>query len=193
MNEVVLPNSVLDAVLASQITVAWAGEGSGDVPRLGWWSCGLTDRDGGGDFFERSTPATAQWAQLDAVRRAAMIVDQRIRRTHMAAHAHVRTIYHLGYAVDEALNERLRILKQTGEEPRAVLTFPVNLDEEFDQGAFDRFVDSLGDVPKPKITPVGRELPGRPPDALEVMMRHLVGALRPLPGEYPMPFYRVAA
>lgn len=193
MNDVVLPKSVLDAVLALQITVAWAGEGSGDVPRLGWWNCGLTDRDGGGDFFERSAPATARWAQLDAVRRAAMIVDQRIRRNHMAGHDHMRTIYHLGYVVDEALNERLRSLKQTGEEPGTALTFPVNLDGEFDRGAFDRFVDSLGDVPKPKIMPVGRELPGRPPEAVEVMMRHLIGALRPLPGMYPMPFYRAAA
>lgn len=193
MNEVVLPNSVLDAVLASQITVAWAGEGSGDMPRLGWWNSDLTDRDSGGDFFERSAPATARWAQLDAVRRAATIVDQRIRRAHMAAHDQVRTIYHLGYAVDEALNERLRILKQAGEDPSTVLNFPFNLDGEFDHGAFDRFVDSLGNVPRPKIAPVGRELPGRPPEGLEQMMRHLVAALRPLPGEYPMPFYRVAA
>jgi hypothetical protein len=193
MSEAVLPNSMLDGVLALQIVVAWAGEGGGDAPRLRWWNSGLTDRDGGGDFFERSAPATSRWAMLDAVRRAATIVDQRIRRAHMAAHDQVRTIYHLGYTVDEALNERLRVLKQAGEEPSAVLNFPFDLDGEFDQGAFDRFVDSLGDVPRPKIAPVGRELPGRPPQGLELMMRHLVGALRPLPGEYPMPFYRVAA
>jgi hypothetical protein len=193
MNEVVLPNGVLDAVLASQVIVAWAGEGSGDVPRLGWWNSGLTDRDGGGDFFERLAPAMSRWAMLDAVRRAATIVDQRIRRAHMATHDQVRTIYHLGYVVDEALNERLRVLKQAGGEPSAVLNFQFDLDEEFDQRAFDRFIESLGDVPRPKIVPIGRELPGQPPQGLELMMRHLIGALRPLPGEYPMPFYRVAA
>lgn len=193
MGETVLPYSVLDAVLALQITVAWAGESGSDGNRLGWWNGGLTDDLAGGDFFSRTTPATAGWAMLDACRRSAIMVDRRQRREHLASPDQVRTIFHLGYALDEALAERLRLLKQMGGEPAASLAMPLAVDGPFDRMALDRFLESLGDVPSPRIAPAGREMPGRPPESVEILMRHLVGALRPLPGHYPMPYYRVPA
>ncbi len=70
----------LDAVLALQLTVAWAGERAGEPPRLGWWSSDLVDPLGGADLFLRLVPRTAPWASLILVRRIAQRIDEEQQR-----------------------------------------------------------------------------------------------------------------
>ena len=51
-----LSDEALDAILAVQLTVAWAGEGRSDPPRLGWWETDLVDQDGRGELLKRLLP-----------------------------------------------------------------------------------------------------------------------------------------
>jgi hypothetical protein len=39
-----LTDATLDAILAMQVTVAWAGEGRCSPRRLGWWDTDLVDK-----------------------------------------------------------------------------------------------------------------------------------------------------
>ena len=41
-------DGALDAILAIQLTVAWAGEARCDPKRLAWWDTDLVDPEGGG-------------------------------------------------------------------------------------------------------------------------------------------------
>jgi hypothetical protein len=51
---ILVPASVLDDILAVQLTMAWAGEGRCDPARLGWWQTDLIDEAGGVvDLFVR--------------------------------------------------------------------------------------------------------------------------------------------
>jgi len=52
-------DAILDTVLALQLTVAWAGEGLSEPPRLGWWQTDLVDELGGGDLLARLLPPIA--------------------------------------------------------------------------------------------------------------------------------------
>ena len=70
----------LDTLLTLQLATAWAGEHSGDEPRLGWWATDMVSEFGGHALFARLTPRTAQWAALEVAREAA-------RRTDAAARA----------------------------------------------------------------------------------------------------------
>jgi hypothetical protein len=76
---VLLATTVLDDILAIQLSVAWAGEGRCEPRRLGWWETDLIDPRGGGDLMARLLPRTAAWAGLEAVREAAMRVDRKAR------------------------------------------------------------------------------------------------------------------
>ncbi len=58
MNTVHITQHALDAILALQLTVAWAGEGLADPKRLDWWRTDLVDPMGGGDLFARLFPKT---------------------------------------------------------------------------------------------------------------------------------------
>ncbi len=75
MNTVHITQHALDAILALQLTVAWAGEGLADPKRLDWWRTDLVDPMGGGDLFARLFPKTHRWASLEAVRKAAIQVE----------------------------------------------------------------------------------------------------------------------
>jgi hypothetical protein len=43
-----IPDEALDAILAMQLTIVWAGEGRSTPKRLGWWDTDLISEDGGG-------------------------------------------------------------------------------------------------------------------------------------------------
>ena len=47
MDAIALTQHALDAILALQLTVAWAGEGLADPKRLEWWRTDLVDELGG--------------------------------------------------------------------------------------------------------------------------------------------------
>lgn len=191
MAETAIPNSVLDGILGLQIAVAWAGEGGCGDSRLGWWNSGLADNDGGRDFFARATPASAEWSTLDAVRRGARMVDAQLRRARRGDPDRVRTLFFLGFDIDEQLDARLRTHKQLASRPQDVLAVPLPLNAPFDAAAFETFLGSLGTAPPYRIVSGGREIQSRLPQSIELTIGHLAAALRPFAPQYPMPFYRL--
>src|SRR5664279_2175499 len=117
---VLLATTVLYDILAIQLSVAWAGGGRCEPRRLGWWETDLIDPRGGGDLMARLLPRTAAWAGLEAVREAAMRVDRKARAS-LPDPDKVRTLYFLGFAIDEQLGDRLRQLKLGGQGPSKAL------------------------------------------------------------------------
>src|SRR5688572_31029354 len=100
-----LSDVAIDAVLAMQLVIAWAGEGRCSPRRLGWWDTDLIDDAGGGDLFARLLPQTHVWASLEAVREAARRTDAKAR-AKMADPDKLRTLYFLGFELDEQLGDR---------------------------------------------------------------------------------------
>lgn len=176
----------LDAILALQLTVAWAGEGRCSPKRLGWWDTDLVDEAGGGDFLARLLPQTHAWASLEAVREAGRRVDAKAR-SKMAAPDKMRSIFFLGFELDEQLADRLAFLKRAGKPPAEALSLPVPLTSSF---AKDPLTQALqgGDAAF-TVVPGGRQLQGARPESPEAMVRRLAAALVPLADQYPLPFY----
>jgi AcrR family transcriptional regulator len=183
--------STVDSILAVQLTVAWAGESRETTKRLGWWHTDLIDSTGGGDFLARLLPRTHAWASLEAVREAARRADDAARRG-MADPDQVRTLYFLGFDLDERLAERLAELKRGGQPPASALPFPVALDAPFTS---EKLTEALalgaGRAPAYDVVPGGRHLKGAAPAAPELLVQNLAAALLPLAERYPTPFYRV--
>lgn len=179
-------DETLDVILAMQLTIAWAGEGRCSPRRLGWWDTDLIDDDGGGDLFARLLPHTHAWASLEAVREAARRTDARAR-ARMADPDRLRTLYFLGFELDEQLGDRLAAHKRSVRPPAEVLPLPLPLTAEFSK---DQLASALqgGDVAFATV-PGGRQLKGKPPDAPDVLVRRLSAALVPLAESYPLPFY----
>jgi hypothetical protein len=181
-------DSVLDEILAMQMTLAWAGE-RGEPARLGWWNTDLVDEAAAGDLFARLTPRTAPWASLASVREVARRVDA-VERQKFADADGVRTAFALGFALDERLDDRLRELTRQRASLDA-LPWPVTL---------DRF--SLPDLQHALradraeflVVSNGRQLKSAPPEAPAIAVRQLCAAN--LAGEapsrrYPVAFFRV--
>ncbi|HEY4014312.1 MAG TPA: BREX-6 system BrxE protein [Polyangiaceae bacterium] len=182
------PDETLDAILALQVTLAWAGEGRCSPKRLGWWDTDLINQDGGGDFFARLLPQTHQWASLEAVREAARRSDAKARGK-MADPDKMRTIYFLGFELDEQLGDRLAAHKRTARQPAEALPLPIPLTEDFSR---EKLISLLhgADVAFSTV-PNGRELKGKRPDAPDVLVSRLAAALVPLADQYPLPFFRL--
>ena len=102
-----LTDAAADAILATQVTVAWAGEGRCKPRRLGWWDTDLVDEAGGGDFLARLLPQTHRWAALEAVREAARRTDAKAR-AKMADPDKMRTIFFLGGRRETSVREGAR-------------------------------------------------------------------------------------
>ncbi len=113
----------LDAVLALQLTVAWAGEGLCEPPRLGWWQTDLVDELGGGDLLARLLPRTHRWAALATVRRAAVRADRKARLA-LARPDEVRTLFFWGFDTDEKLDDRLAWYQRGAIDPRSTTGSP---------------------------------------------------------------------
>jgi hypothetical protein len=181
----------LDDVLATQFVVAWAGEGKSKPRRFGWWDTDLIDENGGGDLMARLAPRTHAWAALEAVREAARRVDATARGKHGDSDR-LRTIFFLGFELDERLNDRLASHKRAGHPPRDVLPLPTSftLGADFPR---DKVVAHLAPQKPPAfetVPPIGRELKQSIPAAVGDMVRTLAGALVPPADDYPMPFWR---
>jgi hypothetical protein len=183
-----ITDEALDAILAIQLTVAWAGEGKCQPKRLGWWDTDLIDDAGGGDFFARLLPQTHAWASLEAVREAARRTDAKAR-SKMAAPDKMRTLFFLGFELDEQLEDRLALHKRQGIAPAEALRLAVPLTAEF---SADKVVAAFqgGDVSL-SVVPGGRELKGARPAAPDAMVRRLAAALVPFADQYPLPFYKL--
>lgn len=183
-------DSHLDAILAIQLAVAWAGEGRCSPRRLGWWETDLIDEAGGGDLLARLLPQTHAWASLEAVREAGRRVDAKARGK-MADPDKMRTLFFLGFELDEQLDDRLLGLKQAGRSPTEALALPVKLTAAFDQAALVTALHG-GDAVF-TVVPGGRQLKGKRPEAAEIMVQQLAAALVPLAEQYPLPFYKLEA
>lgn len=183
-----VPDETLDAILSIQLTIAWAGEGRCSPKRLGWWDTDLISEDGGGDFLARLLPQTHAWASLEAVREAARRVDARAR-SKMAEPDKLRTLYFLGFELDEQLGDRLAAHKRAGRPPKEALPFLSPLAEDFSK---EKLAAALhgGDVPF-NTEPKGRALKGARPDAPDAMVKRLAAALVPFAEQYPLPFYKL--
>lgn len=182
--------STIDAILALQITIAWVGESRETTKRLGWWHTDLVDASGGGDFMARLLPRTHAWAALEAVREAARRTDEAARRG-MAESDRVRTLYFLGFDLDERLAERLAELKRAGQAPAGALPLPLDLASPFSAATLATALGSGGRAPAYDVVPGGRQLKGAPPASPELLVQNLAAALLPLAERYPLPFYRV--
>jgi hypothetical protein len=176
----------LDAILATQIMIAWAGEGRCTPRRLGWWESDLVDEAGGGDFLARLLPQTHAWAALEAVREAARRTDAKAR-AHLADPDRMRTLFFLGFELDEQLGDRLAAHKRAGRPPAEALPLPMPLSAEWHK---DKLVSSIqvAEVAFTKV-PHGRQVKGPRPDSPDALVRRLAAALVPLVEHYPLPFY----
>ena len=180
----------LDAALALQLTVAWAGEGRCEPQRLGWWDTDLCDEAGGGDFLKRLLPQTHAWAALEAVREAARRVDLKARN-RFEQPDQLRTLFFLGFELDEQLCERLFVLKRDGRPPSLALPLPVSFEAEFSR---DELGAAWQGTPAEfSVGPGGRRLSGSMPAAPEALLARLASALWPFPEHYPLPHYLVSA
>jgi len=182
-------NEDLDAILAVQLTVAWAGETVGGEERLGWWRTELTDPEGGGDFLARLLPRTHAWAAFGAAREAARRVDEAGRRRCGTPDA-MWSLFHFGFAWDERLDARLSELRQTGTPPREAIGAAFAVGEPFDRAAFTSWLESLGKVTT-EVVPDGRKLRGQPTSPADAG-RKLAAALLPLKQSYPLPFFSMS-
>lgn len=186
-----LPVSVadIDLLLTAQILVAWAGEG-GEDPRLAWWRSDLVSEFGGEDLFKRLLPHTFDWAVLQGAREAARRKDEELRKQADDADQ-IRSLYHLGFELDERLEERLMDLKRVGTTPVQDLPgLEPFLNSSWNADQFHAWVKDQGES-EHATTPIGRRLKGNPPGALPELVRRLVGALLPPHHSYPLPHYRV--
>ena len=184
-----LSPETLDAVLALQLTVAWAGEQNSRPARLGWWRTDILDEAGARDLLSRLTPRTSEWAALEAVREAARRVDERTR-LGSATPDRIVTLFHFGFELDEHLNERLAEHKRSAATPTDVLGKLWGQTTHFEAAAFESWCKKTGPRPKAEDAPEGRRLVAPPDERLE-LARAFVSALVPFPSEYPMPHARV--
>jgi len=184
--------STLDAILALQMTIAWAGEGLCEPKRLDWWRTDLVDPAGGGDLFKRLFPKTHQWAALEAVRSAAIQTDRR-ERAKLAKPDALRTLFFWGADVDEQLSDRLAEHKHnaSSQMPSEVLPLPIELGVSFDRAAFEAAVRIPDRKVETKVVPGGRLLVEAGTEDLEIKAKKLAAALLPLADNYPMPMYRI--
>jgi hypothetical protein len=178
----------LDALLTLQLSVAWAGESIDKRARHRWWQTMLVDEFGGLDLLERLLPETGKWAALEVVRRVARDSDDAARRTASDPDA-VRSIFHLGFEIDEQLDDRLAQHKRSGVEPKVALPDLIGFDDEWEPGMWEAWLGARG-ISRATFTkePGGRLVRGvdgsTPPLAL---VQTLVGALYEPSKDYPAP------
>lgn len=180
-----LPPSQLDEILTLQLNVAWAGESAGSPPRLGWWKSDLVDPEGGGDLFARLTPKTAAWAGLILVRAAARRVEETALATFHARDK-MWTLFHLGFSIDEQLDDRLAHHRVQRSKPEDVFGERYLVGKPWSK---ELFAAELGKLGKPKVetVPNGRRVMSRVSSPVEACA--LIGAaLLPLERAYPLPY-----
>lgn len=182
-----LDHVTVDRILSAQLIVAWAGE-RGDPPRLGWWRSDLSSEFGGEDLFRRLLPHTWPWATLQATREVARRHDAQLR--HQARDPdQLITLFALGWAIDEQVDERLAEHKRLAHPPTEALPgLATIIQSEWSASTFAAWVNEH-DAVSTTAAPAGRRLVGDPPsDPIERVSR-LIAALQPVGDAYPLPHY----
>ncbi len=172
-------------ILSLQLTVAWAGERACDPKRLDWWNTDLTDAAAGGDLFSRLLPKTGAWAGLAMAREAALRVDA-AARARLSTPDRVQTLFHFGFELDEALEDRLQHHKRRGTPPEVALEAAWGVTRAWSESAFNGYLVGLGPV-RTEATPAGRRLKGGAKSPADTA-RALAAALLPFTPTYPLPF-----
>jgi len=174
----------LDQILSLQLNVAFAGEGE----RLAWWKSDLVDAAAGGDLFARLTPKTAAWASLILVRTVAREVEDALLKGIQRRDS-LWTLFHLGFDVDEQLDDRLATHRASLVPPSEALP-SLSTGKDWSKAAFQADLEKLG---KPKVLtePGYRRVDTRLTSRVEACML-LAAALLPLAPKYPLPAIEVA-
>lgn len=186
----IVDSETLDEILTIQLLVAWAGEEGDEPRRLGWWRTAMLDEFGGEDLFQRLLPNTWRWAVLETARAAAKKVDGQ-HRGKASDPDQLFSLYRLGFAIDEALDDRFAELKRNVAEPVEALP---GLERTKSKWKRDAFLAWLGDLAPVEYsaTPAGRQLKGKEPADLVAAVKALAAA-HAQPGDtYPAPHYRRA-
>jgi hypothetical protein len=134
-------------------------------------------------------PRTHEWVALGIMREAARQADERARRK-MANPEALVTLYHFGFAWDEALRERFDQHKRSLAAPASIFDAVYAVRERFDRAAFEQYLAGFAGKITYEVVPSGRQISGAPGQPDEAAVR-LAGALLPLPrtADYPLPFY----
>ena len=186
-----VPVSVIDRLLATQLIVAWSGE-TGEERRLGWWRTDLTSEFGGKDLFRRLLPNTWEWAVLQANREAARKRDSELRQQENDPDRIV-TLFFMGHEIDERVDERLQDLKRSSRPPLTALPALTEiLGQDWNPKAFGDWIQGHGEG-KYTTTSVGRRINGSMPESIELRIQGLVAACWPLSNHYSLPHYRSTA
>ena len=125
---------------------------------------------------------------LEAARIAARKVDAEARG--QAADAdRLFSLFRLGFAIDEQLDDRLAELKRSGQDPAEVLPDLARTTTAWDREAFGAGLGALGS-PEAIASSVGRRLKGELPSDPAAAARALAAAMAPLEERYPAPHFR---
>lgn len=183
-----LSDEQLDELLTLQLSVAWAGESIDKKARLRWWSTMLVDELGGLDLMERLLPKTGHWAALEVVRMVARAIDDEARQTASNPDA-VRSIFHLGFTIDEQLDDRLSEHKRSGVAPTTALPGLIGFDDEWEAEMWMAWLERLGITPSSFRVELGGRLVRNADGTMEpvALVRRLVGALHEPSDDYPAP------
>ena len=179
--------STLNAILSAQFVVAWAGE-RGEDARLGWWRTDLASEFGGEDLFRRLMPRSWPWAVLEGAREAARRHDAECR-ARAADPDQLTTLFRLGFALDERVDDHLRSLKRQERAPYEVLPDLAICQAEWSRADFEAWVDGHGAVDV-VTDPAGRRVKADATLSPDLLVKRLVAALRPCGPNYPMPHVR---
>jgi len=182
----------LDFALAVQLIVAWAGEGEGEVKRLAWWRSDFVSEYGGEFLFASLLPRTWRWAVFQAVRETARRNEAQLR-AKAENPDRILSLFHLGFEMDERLDERLSELKRIGVSPAEALPELGRLTANaWDPQVFAAWAQGLGPV-EYTTAPAGRRIKGTAPERLPACVAHLAAALATPSEKYPLPhFWRPA-
>ena len=180
---------LLDAVLATQLTIAWAGEARCSPRRLGWWDTDLIDEAGGGDFFGPTPPADARVGLTRScpIRRAARRregprEDGEPRQDADAFLSRLRARRAAWGSASPPTSAREAPRRKRSRSPsRSRRNSPRRNSSRRFQG---------GDVAFTAV-PNGRQLKGKLPDAPDAIVQRLSAALVPFADQYPLPFYKL--
>jgi len=186
-----LSRKELDHILCLQFTLAWAGETPAeedDDERLRWWNTDLLHPDAGMELFNQLFPKTAPWAALCSAREAARRTDHKAREGAADA-GDFLSLFSLGFAVDEQLDERIAELRRTGRPPNEALPGLFSMTLPLDRAALTVCLSRSG--ARWQLSPNGRRLTGAPPDSLTEAVDHLASAIRTLPSTWMAPHYRL--
>lgn len=183
-----LTKTQLDDILTIQLSVAWAGEGRCDPTRLGWWSTALVDEFDGLDMLERIMPKTYKWAALEVVRRVARLLDDQ-ERLKASDPDKVRSIFHLGFKIDEQLDDRLTWLKKNSKAPQEALPNMIGFKDEWVPEMWSQWFEAMNiESVAFKVTPGGRAIKvSNATNEPNQLIRQLLGTLHTPPEVYPTP------